>query len=220
MPQPKRYVDAAARKRAERQRKRLNRDISSRLNADDKPANRTILSLCDYSGTWSKPYQDAGYHVIQIDLKNSQDVRLMKIPEVAIHGVLAAPPCTHFAISGARWWAGKGDAPLLEGLSVIDACLRIVMVTRPKWWVLENPKGRLKDYIGQPVMKFNPCDYGDGYTKETHLWGDFNKNLPFNKVEITEPAFVLNMKGSGEQRRAARSITPAGFALAFFLANP
>lgn len=59
--------------------------------------NNKILSLCDYSGTWSKPYRDAGYDVIQIDLqRGGQDVRLLQ-REKDVHGILAAPPCTCFA---------------------------------------------------------------------------------------------------------------------------
>jgi hypothetical protein len=63
---------------------------------------KTILSLCDYSGSWSKPYRDAGYKVIQVDIKHGQDVRLFEFPG-QVHGILAAPPCTHLASSGARW---------------------------------------------------------------------------------------------------------------------
>ena len=83
---------------------------------------RTILSLCDYSGSWSRPYADAGYEVQQIDIKTTGDLRLLKYEKFShVHGILAAPPCTHFAVSGSRWWSGKGDGPLLEGLSVVDA---------------------------------------------------------------------------------------------------
>lgn len=60
-----------------------------------------ILSLCDYSGSWSKPYRDAGYDVIQVDLQHgNRDVRLLQ-HEDDVHGILAAPPCTCFASSGA-----------------------------------------------------------------------------------------------------------------------
>ena len=48
-----------------------------------------ILSLCDYSGAWSKPYRDAGYEVIQIDLQSgSGDARLLQ-RERNVHGILA-----------------------------------------------------------------------------------------------------------------------------------
>ena len=181
--------------------------------------SKTILSLFDYSGTWAHPYRDAGYHVIQIDIKHGRDVRLLKLSDLpTVHGILAAPPCTQFAASGARWWEGKGDEALLEGLALIDATMRIIMMTNPKWWVLENPIGRLVDYLGDPVMYFDPCDYGDPYTKRTGLWGNFNWDLPLNRVEPIEGSKMHRLPPS-EDRAEKRSATPAGFAQAFFEAN-
>lgn len=150
-------------------------------------------------------------------LADGTDVRLMKKPEEEIYGILAAPPCTHFAGSGARWWAGKGESALLEGLSVVDACLRIVYVCKPMFWVLENPVGRLSQYLGTPRMYFNPCDYGDPYTKKTCLWGEFNEPKR-NPVEATEGSKMHLLPPSPDRWRL-RSETPQGFASAFFLAN-
>lgn len=181
----------------------------------------TILSLCDYSGVWSKPYRDAGYEVIQIDLKFGDDVRLLKPKDLPpILGVLAAPPCTVFAVSGARWWKSKSTSELLEGLSLVDACLRIIMTVRPRFWALENPVGRLKEFIGDYVMTFQPCDFGDPYTKLTCLWGNFNTNLPRNPVEPKEGSKMWSLYGGKSTRtKELRSITPPGFAKAFFEAN-
>src|SRR5205823_3295415 len=84
--------------------------------------------------------------------------------------ILAAPPCTVFANSGAR--SGRMRR-LLEGLSIVDACLRFVVACKPVWWALENPVGKLKHYLGEPALRFDPCDYGDPYTKKTCVWGAF-----------------------------------------------
>ena len=62
----------------------------------------TILSLCDFTGSWSRPYREAGYHVVQVDLQHGQDVRLLRRLAEPVHGILAAPPCTHFSRSGAH----------------------------------------------------------------------------------------------------------------------
>lgn len=178
----------------------------------------TVISLCDYTGEWSKPYRDAGYHIIQVDLKHGQDVRLFKSLPFRVRGVLAAPPCTEFAGSGARWWKSKGEQALLDGLAIVDACLRVVAVHDPIWWALENPVGRLRDYLGEPAMSFNPSDYGDPYTKRTLLWGKFKKPLK-RPVEPTEGSKMWRLPPSPD-RAALRSVTPAGFSRAFFEANP
>jgi hypothetical protein len=176
-----------------------------------------ILSLCDFTGEWSRPYRDAGYRVEQVDIKHGRDVRLLKYAG-PVRGVLAAPPCDHFAGSGARWWKDKGEAALIEGLTVVDACLRIIAVHNPVWWALENPAGRLKHYIGPWAMTFQPNDYGDPYTKRTCLWGRFNPPIK-RPVEATEGSRMHRLPPSPD-RKALRSVTPAGFARAFFEANP
>lgn len=178
----------------------------------------TVLSLCDFTGAWSRPYRDAGYDVIQVDIKRGQDVRTMPHLGFPVRGVLAAPPCTHLASSGARWWEEKGEEALIEAMAVVDACLRIIVAHNPVWWALENPVGRLKRFLGEPAMAFDPADYGDGYTKRTLLWGRFTAPLK-RPVEATEGSKMHLMPPSPE-RAALRSVTPEGFARAFFEANP
>ena len=182
-----------------------------------------ILSLCDFTGNWSQPYEDAGYEVMRFDLKNGNDVRLLKKLDQPVHGVMMAPPCDHFAVSGARWWKDKGEEKLLEGLQLVDACLRTVAIYRPVWWVLENPVGRLRDYLGPPAFIFNPCEFGDPYTKKTCLWGNFTPPVPIVSVTArnpVEPTLGSKMHLMGSHQKAERSETPMGFARAFFEANP
>jgi hypothetical protein len=98
-------------------------------------------------------------------------VRLLELPVEPIHGILAAPPCTVFANSGARW--SRSDDEMREGLSVVDACCRLILAAQPEWWCLENPHGILSRYLGPPTATFQPNDYGADYTKFTCLWGRF-----------------------------------------------
>lgn len=187
---------------------------------------KTILSLCDLSGEWPRPYLEAGYNVVTVDLQNGGDVRLLHKPSFSVHGILAAPPCTVFAASGARW--PRSDADMIEGLSVVDACLRLVVACQPKWWALENPIGKLVRYLGKPIMYFNPCDYAghadnpqsEAYTKRTALWGSFNTNLPQIPVEPVLGSKMLQYGGKSMKTKNSRSKTPEGFARAFFQANP
>lgn len=185
---------------------------------------KRILSLCDYTGIWSLPYRDAGFDVVQVDLRNGVDVRLIEYPG-DVFGIIAQPPCTHFASSGARWWSDKGDSALLDALSVVDACLRLVAVCRPKFWVLENPVGRLSRYIGKPVTTYQPCDYAgysdrpgsEAYTKRTCLWGAFVMPEPYPVPPVL--GSVMHRLPPSSDRADLRSVTPSGFANAFYLSN-
>lgn len=183
-----------------------------------------ILDLCSGTGAWSEPYRQAGYDVLEIEIREGFDVRLMTRRKENIRGILAAPPCTHLSGSGARWWEQKGESALLEALAIVDACLRAVVIYKPEWWCLENPVGRLVHYLGKPRMYFHPWEYAghaddpeqEAYTKKTCLWGDFN--IPEkNPIEPTSQK-IWRMAPSPD-RSMLRSITPSGFARAFFNRN-
>ena len=190
--------------------------------------DRTIISLFDHSGEWSKPYREVGYDVIQIDIKHGQDIRWAYHIDKEIQGILMAPPCTAFAVSGAQWWKKKDeDGQTLEGIALVDAALRFVAIYNPVWWVLENPVGRLRRWLGPPTHMFNPCDYGDPYTKKTLLWGKFNipkKNpvapIMYEMKNGKRGSWMwANLGGKSERTKELRSKTPPGFARAFFEAN-
>tara|TARA_Y100000401_G_scaffold73348_1_gene59340 strand:- start:17551 stop:18147 length:597 start_codon:yes stop_codon:yes gene_type:complete len=191
--------------------------------------NKIILDLCGGTGSWSNPYKENGYDVRIIDIK--EDVRLFKKPNETIYGILSAPPCQHLASSGSRWWAKKGEKPLLEALSVADACIRIVYATNPVFWALENPRGRLSQYLGKPIKTFQPYEYGHYYSKRTCLWGNFNMPSP---TKIVKPKMVNYKTKKGKIKRMSekhykltnnskrgieRSVTPKGFAEAFYECN-
>ena len=180
-----------------------------------------ILDLCGGTGAWSAPYRDAGYDVHVVTLPE-QDIRTYTPPE-GVHGILAAPPCDHFSGSGAQYWPAKDrDGRTLDALSIVIACLRIIAESRPVWWVLENPVGRLRRWLGPPRMYFHPCDYGDAYTKKTCLWGRFTKpmKMPVDPVRTCKQgSWLQKLGGKSERTKRLRSITPAGFARAFFRAN-
>lgn len=194
-----------------------------------------ILDLCGGTGSWSQPYRDAGYDVLTIDLGDAatpaveqdypglirEDVRLWQPPRgLKVHGILAAPPCTAFSVSGARWWAGKGEAGLLEALSIADACRRLIGVLEPSWWALENPIGRMRHWHGAPAHIFQPWQYGDPWQKATCLWGKFRMPTPLHVVKPEGTDTRIHRAPPGPDRARFRSMTPPGFARAFYEANP
>ena len=188
--------------------------------------SKTILDLCGGTGSWSRPYKDAGYDVRLITLPE-HDVRLYAPPE-NVYGILAAPPCTEFSYAKHFHGKGKYSHNFLQGLEIVSACMRIILTCKPKFWCLENPmNGYLKKWLGEPVMTFDPWEYGDNYQKTTALWGDFNH--PVKTVSKKPEGIVkFSMLKSKDiypeyyglyNRQERRAITPPGFARAFFEAN-
>jgi hypothetical protein len=175
--------------------------------------NKTILSLFDYTGNWSKPYLDAGYNVIQVDkLLNGTDVRLIKyLSTRKIHGILSATPCTYFSQANKK----PSELELIEGLSCADATLRMVYLFKPEFFCIENPaKSRLWQYYGKPKQIVQWNWYGMPFKKPTGLYGNFNlvsKNCP-DAITTT-----INLV---DANKSIRSITPLSFAYEFFKKNP
>ena len=203
---------------------------------------KTVLSLFDFSGNWSKPYAEAGANVIQIDLKLGIDVmdiirewldeNILSGYE-SVDGILAAPPCTDFAVSGAQYFAAKdADGRTAKSLELVRQVLRCVEYLKPDWWAMENPVGRLNTLLPELAeygpWYFQPCDYGDAYTKKTGLWGRFTPPLPLfiggdrsvNPIRAcSQGSWIQTLGGKSERTKQLRSMTPMGFAYAFFRAN-
>lgn len=188
---------------------------------------KIILSLFDYSGNWPKFYRENGYEVYSIDIKNGIDILTLDVekdirPLGRIYGVLAAPPCTDFSGSGAQYWKAKDEDGRTEhSLALVDKTLEIIEVTKPVFWALENPVGRLqklRPQLGSPWY-FQPYWYGDAYSKKTGLWGNFNKDLVKNEVIPDPNNWIMKLGGKSEKTKELRSMTPLGFAKAFYEAN-
>lgn len=163
-----------------------------------------------------------------------------------IVGILTAPPCTSFSASGARWWANQHDLynpDKVEELygryaakitdTPLDAAIMLASINEVLWswakenghsmkfFALENPVGRIARKAGlpKPRLSFHPNNFGDPYTKKTMLWGEFNTDLPTANVQPTKGSISEFTSGSSESGKKARSVTPEGFAYAFFMAN-
>ena len=214
------------------------------------------MDLCGGTGSWSKPYRDAGYDVRVITLPDYDVERWREYPDLVallhsntVYGILAAPPCTMFSYLRNDVTAhAKRD--MRKGMKTVNACLEIIHeclydpyrigTNSLKFWVLENPRGYLQRFLGACALAFDPYEYGDPYTKRTFLWGMFrhpikNPVVPF-RASGKPLTFVRNVDSfkhlkihqvpPGYQKKTGlalqtilRSITPEGFAKAFFEAN-
>lgn len=198
-----------------------------------------ILDLCGGTGSWSKPYKDAGYDVRLITLPD-YDVRFY-VPPKNVYGILAAPPCTEFSklncIAAPRF---RDEA---SGMEIVNACLDIICRCNPVFWALENPCGYLRNYLGDPAYSFQPWFFGDPWTKLTDIWGNFQlpqrfyfswSDVPkldlYTRPNRSKPSFAYLHKSSWDNipqlhfhkpcsDAEFRAMTPPGFAKAFFECN-
>ena len=199
-----------------------------------------ILDLCGGTGSWSRYYAEKGYEVRVITLPD-YDV-CTYVPPENVHGILAAPPCTEFSVLNCIAEPRKRDEE--AGMVIVDACLRIIKQCKPKWWAMENPRGFLRKYMGEPKLTFQPWWYGDPWTKATDIWGEFNipiriydnwDDVPklnlYTRPNRGKPNFAFLHKSAWENipqlsfhkpetDAEFRAMTPPGFAQAFTEVNP
>ena len=198
---------------------------------------KTIISLFDYSGNWARPYANAGFNVILVDIQDGMDVMdlnedwIQDNVDGEVFGILAACPCTVFTGSGnkhkntrvdkqtGKTWIGRHvDGRTEAGKDLVFKTLSLIERLQPRMWVLENPVGQIESMTGlpKPRMSFEPHHFGDPYTKKTMLYGQFNSALPLANVE---PEGGIGGGGGSIENKNMRSETPEGFAYAFFMAN-
>jgi len=109
-------------------------------------------------------------------------------------------------------------------IELVYQVLRIIDLCELDFYAIENPVGRIRQFIpelGDPWY-FQPFWYGDPYSKKTGLYGKFNKPEPTNIVEPEKHKHGSRTQrygGKRERTKELRSITPMGFAYAFYQAN-
>lgn len=142
--------------------------------------------------------------------------------------VAGFPPCTDVSVSGARWFAAKAEQDKhfqAKAAMVAEQC-RMVGELSGAPWFFENPVSVFSGIFGKPDHTFNPHDFtalcpDDNYRKLTCLWsgGGFCMPPPCRLDGLPGPDDRINKAPPGPDRANFRSATPAGFAIAVFLAN-
>ncbi len=195
-----------------------------------------VLSLCDRTGTMVRPWLEAGIRAITVDLSEpanphpfrthvQEDVRLFVPPNRPL-AVFAFPPCTHLAVSGARWFKDKGLRSIIVSLELVEACRHLCDISRAPY-MIENPVGVLATYWREPDYSFHPVHYrgyspepeADDYTKKTCLWTGGGFVMPDRKPGEPTLGSMMHKLPPSEDRADLRSASPLGFAYAVFEAN-
>jgi site-specific DNA-cytosine methylase len=142
---------------------------------------------CEYSGTVRDAFLSAGHYALSCDLlpcesTASGDHYQGDVRDVLDHGwdlMIAHPPCTHLAVSGARWFKDK-KAQQAESLDFV----RLLLNAPIDRIALENPVSIISSHIRKPDQIIQPWMFGHGETKATCLW---LKNLPLlNPTNIVD----------------------------------
>lgn len=130
-----------------------------------------VLVACEYSGVVRDAFSKRGHDAVSCDLVPSETDGKHYVGDVKdILGrgwdlMIAHPPCTHLAASGARWWKDK-KAEQLDALLFVH-CLMAAPISKI---AIENPIGAISRWHGKPDQIIQPWQFGHGETKATCLW--------------------------------------------------
>lgn len=141
-----------------------------------------MISAFDYTTTMAQPWAEAGYLCYCVDTQHApgetREGNIVRVgadmldwlpPRGKVAFAAFFTPCTDVAVSGARWFRDKGLGRLIRALQLFKRSVDIAeMLGCP--YLIENPVGTVSTYWRKPDHTFDPCDYGDPYTKKTCLW--------------------------------------------------
>jgi hypothetical protein len=205
-----------------------------------------VVSLFDVTGKMVKPWLDAGYECWIVDIQHptaydtmgiTQTGRLYKVhadltrswlppfDRERIAFVAAFPPCDHLAVSGARWFKGKGLRKLETSISMFATAAEFC-----EWsgapYLIENPVSNIASHWRKADHTFSPEYFTglcreDNYTKKTCLWtgGGFVMPEQCRDDSLGKPDDRIHKCPPGPERHNIRSATPMGFAQAVFQSN-
>ena len=156
-----------------------------------------VLIACEYSGRVRGAFRDLGHDAWSCDLLESEDQSPYHIVGDALSAALdrtwdlmiAHPPCTHLAVSGARHFqAKKADGRQQEA---IDFFLALARLPIPRI-AIENPVCIMSSIWRKPDQTIQPWMFGHGETKATCLWLKGLPHLvPTNIVDGRHPRVHL-----------------------------
>ena len=203
-----------------------------------------VVSLFDHSTKMLTPWRDDGYTCWAVDILHPEGVTqgdhekegvnlvghdlhshwMTPFEPKDIAFVSAFPPCQHLAVSGARWFKGKGLRKLATSIDLFATAAEFC-----EWsgapYMIENPISTISTYWRKSDYSYHPYHFAgwcreDNYTKTTHIWTGGGFVMPEQKT-IEEPPEKkrIHWFPRTEDRAKLKGITPVAVALAVFDAN-
>lgn len=163
--------------------KKAGRGLYKGGHQEDKdPAELVCVDLFSGLGGWSQAFTDNGWKVLTIDNDPSFNPHICKdimdldasILPVRPTVILASPPCQKFSPNTIKLnWKKRvvKDWGVVTAIGLVGKVLHIVGTTQPRYWIMENPRGMLRNVMGKPKVTTFFRSWGAPNLKPTDLWG-------------------------------------------------
>lgn len=175
-----------------------------------------ILIACEFSGIVRDSFIAKGHDAMSCDILPSETPGPHyegPVEDVLNNGwdmMIAHPPCTHLAVSGARWFKDKQEEQK-EALEFV----RLLLDAPIDRIALENPISIISSKIRKPTQIIQPWQFGHGETKATCLWlKSLPKLVPSDIVDGREAKVHKMAPGPNRWRERSRTFTGIAQAMA------
>lgn len=150
--------------------------------------------------------------------KDILDVQVKDLPRADV--LWASPPCTSFSVASiGKSWYVNGQPKRLEsalGMAYVLKTLKLIDELKPKYWFIENPRGKLRTMeFMKPFHRktVTYCQYGDTRMKPTDIWTNFVEWKPKPMCKNGDSCHVAAPRGSrtgtqGLKGNMERSVIP------------
>jgi hypothetical protein len=168
-----------------------------------------VLVACEFSGVVREAFRKRGHAAWSCDLLPAEDGSPFHyqgdvfdfLPHFKWDLMIAHPPCTHLACSGARWFNGKA----IEQAEAYHFFMALVKAPIERI-AIENPIGIMSTQYRKPNQIVQPYFFGDSYKKSTCLW---LKNLPLLVPTKMVGAGEFHVTKSGKKLPAWYNLPPS-----------
>ena len=176
-----------------------------------------VLAACEFSGVVRDAFLKLGHDAYSADWLPTErgpkkrhfegDIRDTLRWEAPFDLIIAFPPCTHLAVSGARWFKDKQR----EQFEAVEFARWLINYDYADKVCVENPIGILSTKVRKPDQIIQPWQFGHGETKATCLWlKGLPPLVPTNIVSGREAR--IHKMAPGPHRARERSRTYQGVA--------
>lgn len=172
-----------------------------------------VIDECSGLGGFSEAFLVRGHEVTRID----NNPKFKDVPNTIIADIrhlplernltpdilLMSPPCNFFS-QASKYLHWDKNIPknwnVVESLRIVFWCLDTVDYLNPKYWILENPRGKLRFILGKPEVETYFGSWGSMLYKPTDLWGKIPPGIVWRKPADGK-INLREFKGSGSGSR-------------------
>ena len=173
---------------------------------------KKILVACEESQAITKAFRKLGFEAYSCDILPcsgghpewhfQQDI--FEVADSSYDLMVAHPPCTYLAVSGARWLynkdGSKNEERWQKQAEALDFVLKLMKVPI-KHIAIENPISVISSYIRKPNQIVHPYMFGDKASKSTCLWLKNLPNLEPTNIVSKGEYFEFKCRKTGKMKR-------------------